>query len=92
MTNEELLRQLYDLTLVGNKPAVLELTQAGLAAGMGPETLLYEPIVYTCEGNCFPLLKRAAVGANRSRPWNVAEASSGVGRHTARRSPASSQM
>ena len=40
MTKEELLRQLYDETLVGNGPAVLELTNTGLATGLGPETLL----------------------------------------------------
>src|SRR3989442_7563031 len=49
MTNEELLRQLYDLTLVGNAPAVLELTNAGLAAGLGPETLLYEALIPSLE-------------------------------------------
>ena len=45
MTTEELLSQLYDRTLVGNKPAVLELTNAGLAMGLGPETLLYEALI-----------------------------------------------
>ncbi|HXS64480.1 MAG TPA: corrinoid protein [Streptosporangiaceae bacterium] len=49
MTNEELLRQLYDLTLVGNKPAVLELTQQGLEGGIGPETLLYEALIPSLE-------------------------------------------
>ena len=49
MENEELLRQLYDLTLVGNKPAVLELTNAGLAAGIGPETLLFEALIPSLE-------------------------------------------
>jgi 5-methyltetrahydrofolate--homocysteine methyltransferase len=49
MTNEELLRELYDLTLVGNKPAVLELTKAGLEAGLGPETLLYEALIPSLE-------------------------------------------
>jgi methylmalonyl-CoA mutase cobalamin-binding domain/chain len=49
MTNEELLSQLYDKTLVGNGPAVLELTNAGLAAGMGPETLLYEALIPSLE-------------------------------------------
>ena len=38
MTRDELLKQLYDDTLVGNAPAVLELTRAGLAMGMGPES------------------------------------------------------
>jgi methylmalonyl-CoA mutase cobalamin-binding domain/chain len=49
MTKEELLRQLYDLTLVGNKPAVIELTQAGLDAGLGPEVLLYEALIPSLE-------------------------------------------
>jgi methylmalonyl-CoA mutase cobalamin-binding domain/chain len=49
MTNEELLRQLYDETLVGNRPAVLELTNTGLATGLGPETLLYEALIPSLE-------------------------------------------
>ncbi len=40
MTHEELLRQLYDFTLVGDGPRVLELTRTGLETGLGPETLL----------------------------------------------------
>ena len=39
MTQEELLRQLYDDTLTGNGPAVLELTRQGLDMGLGPELL-----------------------------------------------------
>jgi methylmalonyl-CoA mutase cobalamin-binding domain/chain len=49
MTSEELLRQLYDLTLVGNRPAVLDLTNQGLALGLGPETLLYEALIPALE-------------------------------------------
>ena len=49
MTTEELLRQLYDDTLVGNGPAVLELTNEGLAMGLGPETLLYEALIPSLE-------------------------------------------
>ena len=49
VTSEELLGQLYDQTLVGNKPAVLELTNAGLAMGLGPETLLYEALIPSLE-------------------------------------------
>ncbi|HEX3311991.1 MAG TPA: corrinoid protein [Streptosporangiaceae bacterium] len=49
MTTEELLGQLYDETLTGNKPAVLELTNAGLAQGLGPETLLYEALIPSLE-------------------------------------------
>ena len=49
MTQEELLRQLYDYTLVGNGPEVLDLTNAGLAMGLGPETLLYEALIPSLE-------------------------------------------
>jgi len=49
MTTEELLGQLYDETLTGNKPAVLELTNQGLAMGLGPETLLYEALIPSLE-------------------------------------------
>ncbi len=49
VTTEELLTELYDKTLVGNKPAVLELTNAGLASGLGPETLLYEALIPSLE-------------------------------------------
>src|SRR5207247_5642359 len=49
MTTEELLGQLYDDTLVGNGPAVLELTNEGLAMGLGPETLLYEARIPSLE-------------------------------------------
>jgi methylmalonyl-CoA mutase cobalamin-binding domain/chain len=49
MTRDELLKQLYDDTLVGNGPAVLELTRAGLAMGMGPEELLYEALIPSLE-------------------------------------------
>src|SRR5258705_12565889 len=49
MTTEELLGQLYDETLAGNRPAVLELTNQGLAQGLGPETLLYEALIPSLE-------------------------------------------
>jgi methylmalonyl-CoA mutase cobalamin-binding domain/chain len=49
MTREELLGQLYDETLVGNGPAVLDLTNQGLAMGLGPETLLYEALIPSLE-------------------------------------------
>ena len=49
MTTEELLGQLYDQTLTGNRPAVLELTNQGLALGLGPETLLYEALIPSLE-------------------------------------------
>jgi methylmalonyl-CoA mutase cobalamin-binding domain/chain len=49
VTKDELLRQLYDYTLVGNGPEVLELTRAGLAMGLGPEVLLYEALIPSLE-------------------------------------------
>ena len=49
MSQEELLKQLYDETLTGNAPAVLELTNAGLSEGMDPETLLYEALIPSLE-------------------------------------------
>src|SRR6266704_2462851 len=49
MTTEELLGQRYDETLTGNRPAVLELTNQGLAQGLGPETLLYEALIPSLE-------------------------------------------
>ncbi len=49
MTREELLTELYDRTLTGNAPAVLELTKQGLADGLGPETLLYEALIPSLE-------------------------------------------
>jgi methanogenic corrinoid protein MtbC1 len=48
-SREELLGQLYDQTLVGNGPAVLELTNAGLEMGLGPEELLYEALIPSLE-------------------------------------------
>jgi methylmalonyl-CoA mutase cobalamin-binding domain/chain len=49
VTSEELLTELYDKTLTGNGPAVLELTKSGLSQGLGPETLLYEALIPALE-------------------------------------------
>ena len=49
MTTDELLSELYDKTLTGNGPAVLELTRTGLDQGLGPETLLYEALIPALE-------------------------------------------
>ena len=49
MTPEEILKGLFDETLVGNAPAVLELTNAGLAQGMTPDTLLFEALIPSLE-------------------------------------------
>jgi methylmalonyl-CoA mutase cobalamin-binding domain/chain len=49
MTHEEILKGLYDETLTGNAPAVLELTNAGLATGLSPETMLFEALIPSLE-------------------------------------------
>jgi methylmalonyl-CoA mutase cobalamin-binding domain/chain len=49
VTQEELLKDLYDKTLVGNGPEVLALTRSGLDMGLGPETLLYEALIPSLE-------------------------------------------
>jgi methylmalonyl-CoA mutase cobalamin-binding domain/chain len=49
VSTDELLRQLYDHTLVGHGPAVLELTNQGLSQGLSPETLLYEALIPALE-------------------------------------------
>jgi len=49
MTPDEILQGLYDETLVGNAPAVLELTNAGLGLAMTPETLLFDALIPSLE-------------------------------------------
>jgi methylmalonyl-CoA mutase cobalamin-binding domain/chain len=49
MTHDEILTQLYERTLVGDKPTVVALTEQGLAAGLGPEQLLFEALIPALE-------------------------------------------
>jgi methylmalonyl-CoA mutase cobalamin-binding domain/chain len=49
MNREDLLKELYDETLVGNAPRVLELTTQGLADGLAPEELLFESLIPSLE-------------------------------------------
>ena len=49
MTPDEILQGLYDETLVGNAPRVLELTEEGLALGMEPQTLLFDALIPSLE-------------------------------------------
>src|SRR6187401_2458177 len=49
MTPEEILQGLYDETLVGNAPRVLELTEEGLALDMEPQTLLFDALIPSLE-------------------------------------------
>jgi len=46
---EEVLQGLYDETLVGNAPRVLELTEEGLVLGMEPQTLLFDALIPSLE-------------------------------------------
>src|ERR671921_3034272 len=46
---EEVLQGLYDETLVGNAPRVLELTEEGLTLGMEPQSLLFDALIPSLE-------------------------------------------
>ena len=58
MTHDEILTQLYDRTLVGDKPTVLELTNQGLEAGLGPEQMLFDALIPGPRGGGRPLRAR----------------------------------
>src|SRR5512140_1759647 len=45
MTHEEILKGLYDNTIIGKAPVVKELTQQGLAAGLEPVDMLYKALL-----------------------------------------------
>jgi len=49
MNEQELLAELYDFTLVGNAPEVLQLTNAGLEMGITPESLLFDALIPSLE-------------------------------------------
>ena len=49
MTPDEILHGLYDETLVGNAPRVLELTHEGLALQMEPQTMLFDALIPSLE-------------------------------------------
>ncbi len=49
MTHDEIIQGLYENTLVGNAPAVRELTEQGLADGMDPEKMLYDGLIPSLE-------------------------------------------
>jgi 5-methyltetrahydrofolate--homocysteine methyltransferase len=49
MSPDEILQGLYDQTLVGNGPAVLELTNDALAQGMEPQSLLFDALIPSLE-------------------------------------------
>ena len=49
MSHEEILKGLFDETLVGNAPAVLELTNKGLAEGLTPSSILFDALIPSLE-------------------------------------------
>ncbi|HET8666198.1 MAG TPA: corrinoid protein, partial [Nocardioides sp.] len=49
LTPEEILQGLYDETLVGNGPRVLELTHEGLELQMEPQSLLFDALIPSLE-------------------------------------------
>src|SRR3954454_19858887 len=49
MTHDEILTQLYDRTLVGDKPSVVELTERGLKDGLAPDRMLFEALIPALE-------------------------------------------
>jgi 5-methyltetrahydrofolate--homocysteine methyltransferase len=49
MSHEDILKGLFDETLVGNAPAVLELTNKGLAEGMTPSSILFDALIPALE-------------------------------------------
>ena len=49
MTHDEILQGLYEETLVGNAPAVKDLTNAGLESGLDPEKMLYDALIPSLE-------------------------------------------
>jgi 5-methyltetrahydrofolate--homocysteine methyltransferase len=49
MTPDEILQGLYDETLVGNAPAVLDLTHQALELGMEPQSLLFDALIPSLE-------------------------------------------
>jgi methylmalonyl-CoA mutase cobalamin-binding domain/chain len=49
MTHDEILTQMYDRTLVGDKPTVVELTEQGLEDGLTPESMLFDSLIPALE-------------------------------------------
>ena len=49
MTHDDIIKALFDETLVGNAPTVLELTKQGIADGMTPSTILFDALIPALE-------------------------------------------
>ena len=49
MTHDEILKALFEETLVGNAPEVLRLTELGIADGMTPSSILFDDLIPSLE-------------------------------------------
>jgi methylmalonyl-CoA mutase cobalamin-binding domain/chain len=49
VTHEEILKALYDETLIGNAPEVKDLVNKGLEDNLGPESMLYDALIPSLE-------------------------------------------
>src|SRR5438067_11164114 len=49
MTHDEILKGLYDETLIGNAPEVRDLVNKGLEENLGPESMLYDALIPSLE-------------------------------------------
>ncbi|MEI8056396.1 MAG: corrinoid protein [Actinomycetes bacterium] len=49
MTHDEILKNIYEETMVGNAPAVLALTKQGLEEGLTPSQLLFDALIPSLE-------------------------------------------
>jgi 5-methyltetrahydrofolate--homocysteine methyltransferase len=49
MTHDEILKGLYDNTLIGNAPEVKDLTNRGVEDGLEPESMLYDALIPSLE-------------------------------------------
>ena len=49
MTTDDILKGLYDHTLVGNKPEVVRLTEEGIETGLAPEVMLFDALIPALE-------------------------------------------
>ena len=49
MTPDEILKEMYERTMEGNAPRVLELTNMGLEAGLTPDSILFDALIPSLE-------------------------------------------
>jgi 5-methyltetrahydrofolate--homocysteine methyltransferase len=49
MTPDEILKEMYERTMEGNAPRVLELTHMGLEEGLTPDSILFDALIPSLE-------------------------------------------